>query len=133
MIQVSTDIDSFSNEQIVHLYISANYGLADVADTKMRLFPNNVRGIFAVKDKQLVGILRYFTDDFTAVWIAEAVTCPSDFESEILDVLLESVIALETNRTIYSEIFHEQIPTFQKHGIEPKPRLQAVARRATEI
>ena len=132
--EISKNADSISAQQIADLYQSVGYG--DASDYlsrpnfKQRLTGPGVHCFFAfdTETKELIGLLRAFSDGMIVAWIAEVCVHPSCQRKGVGSALLLSCSREFSSLALYADSFTHTVEFFNSCGLKSKSILVACSR-----
>jgi len=132
--EISQDAEDVTAEQIAALYESVGYGSAsDYLERprfKQRLTGPGVHCFFALdtNTRDLIGILRAFSDELIVAWIAEVCVQPSHQRKGVGSALVLSCSREFSSLALYADSFAHTIDFFRDCGLRSKTILVACSR-----
>lgn len=130
--ELTTDIERIDLSSLGALYEAVGFGTAENYEhrdvTLDKLFGLGTYGFFAIKDRQLIGMIRVLSDDCMCSWVAEICVLPDWQNRGVGRALLDQVCERFSHTPIYADAFKGQENFFTGSGIMPQSKVVACGR-----
>jgi GNAT superfamily N-acetyltransferase len=132
-IAITHDHTRYTAAEFDDVFDSVGFGMSDEDPLYPQFFgPGTVSYFAETGEGRLVGVVRAFSDDLTASYVAEICVHPDWQRRGVGRALVKRVVARFSHTAIWTEAFPDAVRMFESCGIAPDPEFVGCSRAPLE-